>query len=150
VTTGRRRSEVRSARTRKAQVAEARELRRSDAALAAEARRLDEAFTRIRSLHRRDVPPALAPTALAGVVNERAIRAKHRKAALATIPRTDRARRAAAKAQAKAQAKPGDRRRPSPHGGREGRGPGPSRRQVGPAASHFPVKNRGGPGPGDP
>ena len=79
-------------------------MRRADAALAAEAQRLNEAFTRIRNLHRSDVPPAVAPTAVAGVVNERAIRAKHRKAALAGIPRTDRSRRAAAKAQAKAPA----------------------------------------------
>ncbi len=86
--------------TRKAQAAEARELRRADAALAADARRLNEAFTGICNLHRRDVPPALAPTAVIGVVNERAIRAKHRKAALAGIPRTDRVRRAAAKASA--------------------------------------------------
>ena len=105
MTTDRRRqAEVRSTRSRKAQAAEAREMRRSDAALAAEARRLTATFTRIRNLHRGDVRPAVAPTAPLGVLNERAIRAKHRKAALAGIPRTDRARRAAAKAQAKAPA----------------------------------------------
>ena len=92
----RRRADARSTRTRKAQAAEAREMRRADAAFAAEARRLNEAFAGIRNLHRRHVTPAVAPTAVIGVVNEQAIRTKHRKAALAGIPRTDRARRAAA------------------------------------------------------
>jgi endonuclease YncB( thermonuclease family) len=79
-------------------------MRRADAALAAEGRRLTEAFTRIRNLHRGDVSAAVAPTALMGAVDERGIRAKHRKAALAGIPRSDRERRAAAKAQANAPA----------------------------------------------
>jgi endonuclease YncB( thermonuclease family) len=79
-------------------------MRRADAALAAEARRLTEAFTRIRNLHRSDVSAAVAPTALIGAVDERGIRAKHRKVALAGIPRSDRSGRSAAKALAKAPA----------------------------------------------
>jgi hypothetical protein len=88
-----RKDDVGTRRARKAKAAQDREARRSAAAVATEADRLTKEFTRIRTLHRGEVPPAQPPVAPANEVNERAIHARHRKDALAGIARSDRAHR---------------------------------------------------------
>jgi len=72
--------------------------------VSAEARRLNKTFQTIRSGHRVACPAAQPPVAILMPVNERAIRARHRKQAVAGIALSNRAERAAAKERAEVPA----------------------------------------------